>query len=95
MNTICASTPLRQNEAKTLAKESDLMVVVGSKQSANTTHLAEILRQITTTIHIETDLELDNYKDLVEKAQNIGVTAGASTPDYIINKVIDKVSKGE
>ena len=95
MNTICASTSLRQNEAKTLAKESDLMVVVGSKQSANTTHLAEILRQITTTIHIETDLELDNYKDLIEKAQNIGVTAGASTPDYIINKVIDKLSKGE
>ena len=95
MNTICASTSLRQNEAKTLAKESDLMVVVGSKQSANTTHLAEILRQITTTIHIETDLELDNYKDLIEKAQNTGVTAGASTPDYIINKVIDKLSKGE
>ncbi len=95
MNTICASTSLRQNEAKTLAQESDLMVVVGSKKSANTTHLAEILRQITTTIHIETDLELNNHKDLIKKAQNIGVTAGASTPDYIINKVIDKLSKGE
>lgn len=95
MNTICASTSLRQNEAKTLAKESDLMVVVGSKQSANTTHLAEILCHITRTIHIETDEELDNYTDIIEKAQNIGVTAGASTPDYIINKVIDKLSKGE
>ena len=95
MNTICASTSLRQNEAKTLAKESDLMVVVGSKKSANTTHLAEILCNITKTIHIESDCELDNYKDLIEKAQNIGVTAGASTPDYIINKVIDKLSKGE
>lgn len=95
MNTICASTSLRQNEAKTLAEESDLMVVVGSKKSANTTHLAEILRNITRTIHIETDGELDSYKDIIEKAKNIGVTAGASTPDYIINKVIEKLSKGE
>lgn len=95
MNTICASTSLRQNEAKDLAKESDLMVVVGSKQSANTTHLAEILCHITPTIHIETDEELNNYISIIENAQNIGVTAGASTPDYIINKVIDKLSKGE
>lgn len=95
MNTICASTSLRQNEAKTLAQESDLMVVVGSKKSANTTHLAEILCHITKTIHIETDAELNNYKDLIKNAQNIGVTAGASTPDYIINKVLDKLSKGE
>ncbi len=95
MNTICASTTLRQNEAKTLAQESDLMVVVGSKKSANTTHLAEILCNITKTIHIESDSELENYKDLIEKAQNIGVTAGASTPDYIINKVLEKLSKGE
>lgn len=95
VNTICASTSLRQNEAKTLAKESDLMVVVGSKQSANTTHLAEILCHIARTIHIETDEELDNYTDIVKNAKNIGVTAGASTPDYIINKVIEKLSKGD
>ena len=91
-NTICASTSLRQTEAKNLASESDLMVVVGSKKSANTTHLAEILTGITNTIHIETDKELDNYKELIEKSQNIGVTAGASTPDNIINDVITKLS---
>lgn len=94
VNTICASTSLRQNEAKTLAQKSDLMIVVGSKKSANTTHLAEILYGITKTIHIETAVELENYKDLVENAINIGVTAGASTPDYIINEVIEKI-KGE
>ena len=90
-NTICPSTSLRQNEAKKLAKESDLMVVVGSKKSANTTHLAELLTKITTTIHIEHQDELDNYINEIKKAQNIGVTAGASTPDYIINKVIEKL----
>ena len=91
-NTICASTSLRQTEAKNLARESDLMVVVGSKKSANTTHLAEILTGITKTIHIETDEELDNYKELIQNAENIGVTAGASTPDNIIGNVMNKLN---
>ena len=91
-NTICASTSMRQAEAKNLAKESDLMVVVGSKKSANTTHLAEILSGITSTVHIETDDELQNFDELIKNAQNIGVTAGASTPDAIIENVINKLN---
>lgn len=91
-NTICASTSMRQAEAKNLAKESDLMVVVGSKKSANTTHLAEILSGITSTVHIETDNELQNFDELIKNAQNIGVTAGASTPDAIIENVINKLN---
>lgn len=93
-NTICNSTTLRQNEAKSLAEESDLMIVVGSKKSANTTHLAEILKGISKTIHIEDDNELDNYKNVIKEAKNISITAGASTPEKIINNVIDKL-KGE
>lgn len=92
-NTICASTSLRQNEARQLAGESDLMVVVGSKKSANTTHLAEILKDITRTIHIETDSELEQYDNLIKSAQNIGVTAGASTPEDIIEKVLNKLNQ--
>lgn len=91
INTICASTSLRQNEAKNLAEESDLMIVTGSKKSANTTHLAEILTPICKTIHIEDENELNAYNGLLQNARNIGVTAGASTPDYIINNVIDKI----
>jgi len=91
INTICASTSLRQNEAKNLAKESDLMIVTGSKKSANTTHLAEILTPLTKTIHIEDDIELEHYGDLIKNARTIGITAGASTPDYIINRVIEKL----
>lgn len=90
-NTICKSTSMRQSEAKELAQSSDLMIVVGSKKSANTTHLAEILKNITPTIHIETEKELDNHKDLIEKAQKISITAGASTPDSVIDKVINKI----
>jgi len=93
-NTICNSTTLRQNEAKNLAEESDLMIVVGSRKSANTTHLAEILKDISKTIHIEDDKELDNYKNVIKDAKNISITAGASTPEKIINNVIDKL-KGE
>ncbi len=94
-NTICASTAMRQAEAKELAKESDLVIVVGSKKSANTTHLAEILKDITTTVHIENDTELDEFTELIEKAQKISITAGASTPQVIIEKVINKLKKGE
>ena len=87
-NTICQSTAMRQAEAKELAQESDLVIVVGSKKSANTTHLAEILKDITSTIHIENADELLCYKDLIEKSNKISVTAGASTPQDIIEKVI-------
>ena len=92
-NTICKSTTMRQQEARELAKTSDLMVVVGGKNSANTTHLAEILKDITSTIHIETADDLDEFKGLIEKSQNIGVTAGASTPENIIKSVIEKIEK--
>lgn len=92
-NTICKSTSMRQNEAKELAEESDLMIVVGSKKSANTTHLAEILKHCTNTIHIENDSELDEYKEIYKNMKKIGVTAGASTPQNIINNVISKIKE--
>lgn len=91
-NTICQSTSMRQAEARELAKESDLMIVVGSKKSANTTHLAEILTSITATIHIENADELKNYKDLIEKSKKISITAGASTPQDVIDQVINKLA---
>lgn len=93
-NTICASTSLRQNEARELAQESDLMIVVGSKKSANTSHLAEILNGISKTIHIEDDKELNMYKDVISNANNIAITAGASTPQTIIENVINKLKGG-
>lgn len=90
-NTICQSTAMRQSEAKELAKESDLMVVVGSKLSANTSHLAEILKNITRTIHIENDSELENYKDIIDNSEKISITAGASTPQNVIERVLEKI----
>ncbi len=92
-NTICKSTAMRQQEAREMAKTSDLMIVVGSRKSANTSHLAEILKDITRTIHIETAKDLDSYIEIIKNAQNIGVTAGASTPENIIKDVITNLNK--
>ena len=94
-NTICQSTAMRQSEAKEMAKSSDLMVVVGSKKSANTTHLAEILKDITKTIHIENDSELNEFEKTIQNVKNIGITAGASTPENIINNVVNQIKKGK
>jgi len=69
------------------------MIVVGSRKSANTTHLAEILTGITPTIHIETAKELSDHMELLDRAQNIGITAGASTPQEIIDEVIFELEK--
>lgn len=92
-NTICLATSKRQQEAKALAEQVDLMVVVGSKTSANTTHLAEVLSEIKETILIEMPEELDTYKDILKKVNNIGITAGASTPKFIIDQVIKKIGE--
>ena len=58
--------------------------------SANPT---EILKDITSTIHIEKVDDLADYSDLIKKSQNIGITAGASTPDYLINEVLNKLKQ--
>ncbi len=94
-NTICKSTSMRQSETKELAVKNDLVIVVGSKQSANTTHLAKIITDITNTIHIESEKELDNYKDLTEKSEKIAITAGASTPQKVIDSVISRLKEYE
>jgi len=93
-NTICKSTSMRQKEARELAKENDLMIVVGSKKSANTTHLAEILKDYAKTIHIENDEELKDYADIINNAKNIAVTAGASTPQNVIERVVEEIKGG-
>ena len=88
-NTICAATEERQKSVLDLSKTVDCMIVIGGKHSSNTTKLYEIAKQnCANTIHIENASELP--KDLLENKdiKNIGITAGASTPDWIIKEVI-------
>jgi (E)-4-hydroxy-3-methyl-but-2-enyl pyrophosphate reductase len=92
-NTICPATIFRQQSALELADEVDLMIVAGSKASANTLHLVEILSKKLRTLHIETHDDIDCYCDLIEKAYKIGLTAGASTPDFVIDKIIKRIGE--
>lgn len=93
-NTVCGATSQRQKEIKELAKEVDAMVVIGGYHSANTRRLAEISRQYgVPTFHIETAEELEFNK--VSQYRTIGVTAGASTPHWVIRNVIERLREFE
>lgn len=85
-NTICFATKERQLSAIDLANEVDCMVVIGGKHSSNTQKLVNICKDIVPTFSIETKEELD--KDILDGFKIAGVTAGASTPDWIIDEVI-------
>jgi 4-hydroxy-3-methylbut-2-en-1-yl diphosphate reductase len=86
VNTICNDTEERQEDARSLAREVDAVVVVGGKNSANTRHLAEICRAIQPrTWHVETEDEL--RPDWFEGCRVVGLSAGASTPDWVVEGV--------
>lgn len=86
--TICTATDQRQAAAIDLAERVDMMLVIGGKNSANTTRLAQLCASKCKTYHIETVAEVqDEWFDKIEK---IGITAGASTPDWIIKEVYKK-----
>ncbi len=89
-DTICRSTDQRQQEVRELAGQVDAMVVVGGRNSSNTNRLAEISRSMgTPTFFIENDSELEPV-DFAGKSV-IGVTAGASTPSWVIQKVVERL----
>ncbi len=88
-DTICRTTSERQNEVEKISKKSDIMMVAGGKNSANTKRLAAISRKNTKTHHIETAGELK--KNWFKGKKIISVSAGASTPDWIINDVVEKI----
>ena len=85
-DTICNVTSLRQINAVKLAKISDLMIVIGGYNSSNTIKLFEVCKDYVKTIHIERCEELGNYE--LKDFKNIGITAGASTPMYEVEKVV-------
>jgi 4-hydroxy-3-methylbut-2-enyl diphosphate reductase len=89
INTLCQETRKRQEAAIELAGKSDLMIVVGGHNSANTQRLAEVCSPIVETHLIETAAEIE--KDWLSGKQHIGVTAGASTPDEAIEEVVRKL----
>jgi (E)-4-hydroxy-3-methyl-but-2-enyl pyrophosphate reductase len=97
-NTICDATHKRQSEVRSLCQDVQAMVVVGGKNSANTQRLAEIAAGMRCPVFlVETEEELD--LDSLAKYECVGVTAGASTPTWMISRVVRILeaipSKGE
>lgn len=91
-DTICTATEQRQTSARELAAQVDIMVVIGGRNSANTKRLAELCQeQGTATYHIETPEELQSQ--WFAGVQKAGVTAGASTPDWLIEGVLTRMSE--
>ncbi len=86
-NTICSATKVRQLAAKELSQEVDCMVVVGGKHSSNTQKLVNICKEAVETFAIETKQDLNIAK--LKEYELIGITAGASTPDWIIEDVVE------
>ena len=91
-NTICQPTKDRQKETIEQARNADLVVVVGGKHSANTTRLALLCKGLAPAVqHVETETELD--EDSIKKASRIFITAGASTPHWVIDRVAVRVKE--
>ncbi len=93
-DTICSVTENRQNEAITIAKNSDAMIVIGGKESSNTRKLYELCaKECSQTVWIESAKDL--LADFPDPAKCVGITAGASTPDGIITEVKKKVMENK
>lgn len=88
LNTICNATEERQREARSIAKQVDAMIVIGGRSSSNTQKLYEICRkECKNTYYIQTLVDLDSKP--FQSIGHVGITAGASTP----NKIIEEVQK--
>lgn len=92
IKTICNATLLRQKSTMDLSKKVDIMIVIGGKNSANTNRLAEIAKSKgCKTFHIETSNEIK--KQWFDDVSKVGITAGASTPKWIIDDVKKELEK--
>ena len=91
-NTICDTTHNRQEEVRQLSSQVQAMIVVGGHNSGNTTRLAEVSRSAgTKTIHLETEDELDT--EWLSSVDTVGVTSGASTPNWMIKRVTRELER--
>ncbi|MFH1136653.1 MAG: 4-hydroxy-3-methylbut-2-enyl diphosphate reductase [Pseudomonadota bacterium] len=91
-DTICGATQRRQDDVRRLAREVDAMVIVGGRHSGNTQRLAAAAEdEGVKTVRIETEDELD--PEWLAGVKNVGVTAGASTPNWMIKRVIRELER--
>ncbi|MFA6357981.1 MAG: 4-hydroxy-3-methylbut-2-enyl diphosphate reductase [Candidatus Omnitrophota bacterium] len=89
-NTICNPTKAKQNETKTMPLQNDIMIIIGSKSSANTKRIYEIAKSLNKKSYWINSCE-EIKKFWVKDVRSVGITAGASTPEATINQVIQKI----
>ena len=89
INTRCATTERRQKATMEVARKVDVMIVIGGRNSSNTKRLHEIASQFTRSYHIEHPDELK--EEWFRNVEEVGVTAGASTPSWLIEAVVQKI----
>lgn len=93
-NTICEPTRIKQKEVRALPKENDLVIIIGSKSSANTKRLYEIAYRINkNTYWISNKEEIKPEWFKFKEINSVGITAGASTPEKTIEEVVDRIRK--
>lgn len=87
-NTICSATKERQESTLKLAEKAEIMLIIGGRNSANTTHLTQLSKETgKPTFHIESANEIDSK--WLKGKKTVGISAGASTPSYVIKEVVD------
>ncbi len=92
-NTICSATSLRQTEVKELAERNDVVLVIGGGNSSNTKRLYEVASAITKAHYIEIESDLDKID--FSSYEKVAITAGASTPDWLIENIVNKLYERE
>ena len=90
-NTICNATELRQNEVLEIAERNDAVLIIGGKESSNTKNLYNIAKAIKPSFYVEYKKDLDSID--LSKYKNIGIMAGASTPDWFIEEVASSIKE--
>lgn len=91
-NTICNATFENQDAVRSLAQEADVMIIIGGKNSSNTKQLYSIAHEYCAdSYHVESEEELQGQ--WFEGKKMCGISAGASTPDWIIDQIIDAISR--
>lgn len=91
-NTICRPTRIKQAEIRILPLKNDVMIIIGSRNSANTKRLYEISKSLNRKsywINSKEEMKAVWFKD----AQGVGITAGASTPDYRIKEIVEHIKQ--
>lgn len=90
VNTICNATQNRQNEVQKISKECEMMLIIGSSSSSNTKKLYEIAKENCNNTYLLNSVQ-DIKKIKIGKESRIGVSAGASTPKYLIEEILNNV----